>query len=219
MNGAQHLLAGALRMKSISRWTLATLVCLGASLAHAAAIDTLKSFVRDVKSGHADFTQTVTSPDGKKKRVSKGSFEFQRPNRFRFDYAKPYEQTIVGDGQKVWLYDVDLEQVTVRPMSQAVGATPAALLAGGSLDKDFDLANAPTGSDGLEWVEARPKLKDGQFQLVRVGFKGTALAVLEITDSFGQHSRLDFSGYTANASLAAQRFQFTPPKGADVLEQ
>jgi outer membrane lipoprotein carrier protein len=193
-------------------------IALLAATAQAAPVDTLRAFVRDVKSGHADFTQTVTSPDGKKKRTSKGSFEFQRPSRFRFDYAKPYAQVIVGDGKKVWLYDVDLEQVTVRPMSQAVGATPAALLAGGSLESDFELKNAaPT--DGLDWVEARPKLKDGQFQLVRVGFKGTALAVLEIIDSFGQLSRLDFSGYAANAPLPAQRFQFTPPPGADVLEQ
>jgi len=197
---------------------VALTLALAAAAAHAGAIDTLQSFVRDVKSGHAEFTQTVTSPDGKKKRVSKGLFEFQRPNRFRFDYAKPYEQTIVGDGQKVWLYDADLEQVTVRPMSQAVGATPAALLAGGSLDKDFDLKNAAP-ADGLEWVDAKPRQKDGQFQLVRVGFKGGALAVLEIIDSFGQRSRLEFSGYAANAPVAAQRFQFTPPKGADVIEQ
>ncbi len=206
------------RMHAISKWLGTVAISLITTLAHANAVDTLKTFVRDVKSGHADFTQTVTSPDGKKKRVSKGSFDFQRPNRFRFDYAKPYEQIIVGDGQKVWLYDVDLEQVTVRPMSKAVGATPAALLAGGSLENDFELKSAAT-VDGLDWVDAKPKLKDGQFQLVRVGFKGSALAVLEITDSFGQQSRLEFSGYAANAPVAAQRFQFTPPKGADVLEQ
>lgn len=211
------------RMHAFSRWIGAVSISLTATLAlhaqaHANAVDTLKAFVRDVKSGHAEFTQTVTSPDGKKKRVSKGSFDFQRPNRFRFDYAKPYEQIIVGDGQKVWLYDVDLEQVTVRPMNKAVGATPAALLAGGSLESDFDL-KAATTVDGLEWVDAKPKLKDGQFQLVRVGFKGNSLAVLEIIDSFGQQSRLEFSGYTANTPVATQRFQFMPPKGADVLEQ
>lgn len=188
------------------------------TLAHADALDTLKGFVREVKSGHADFTQTVTSPDGKKKRITQGSFEFSRPNRFRFDYARPNEQIIVGDGRKVWLYDVDLDQVTVRPMSKAVGATPAALLAGGDLERDFELKSTPT-TDGLEWIEARPKLKDGQFQLVRIGFKGKALAVLEIVDSFGQRSQLVFSGYTANAPLATQRFEFTPPKGVDVLEQ
>lgn len=205
-------------MNLFARWTAAALLGLSATLAHADAVDTLRSFVRNVKSGHAEFTQTVTAPDGKKKRVSTGRFEFQRPNRFRFDYDKPYEQTIVGDGHKVWLYDVDLEQVTVRPMSQAVGATPAALLAGGSLDSDFELKNAPS-SGGLDWVDAKPKLKDGQFQLVRVGFRGQALAVLEIIDSFGQHSRLDFTDYAANPALAAQHFEFTPPKGVDVLEQ
>jgi outer membrane lipoprotein carrier protein len=186
--------------------------------AFAAPVDTLREFVRDVKSGHAQFTQTVTSPDGAKKKSSSGSFDFERPNRFRFAYAKPFEQTIVADGEKVWIYDRDLNQVSSRRITQALGATPAALLSGGSLDKDFDLANLPS-RDGLEWAEAKPKAKDGAFQSVHVGFRGKDLAALEIIDSFGQKSLLRFDAFAANATIAAETFRFTPPAGADVIEQ
>ena len=114
--------------------------------AHADGALKLRQFVKDVKSAQASFTQTVTSPDGKKVRKSSGTLEFERPNRFRFAYQKPVEQVIVGDGKQVWLYDADLNQVTVRPMSQALGATPAALLSGGTLDRDFTLKNVkPAG--------------------------------------------------------------------------
>src|SRR3990167_1393064 len=112
--------------------------------AQADAVDTLREFTRDVKSGRAAFTQTVTSPDGAKKKSSTGSFEFSRPNRFRFAYSKPFEQLIVSDGQKVWLHDIDLNQVSVRQLDQALGATPAALLAGGSLERDFELDRKST---------------------------------------------------------------------------
>ncbi|MEO8525849.1 MAG: outer membrane lipoprotein chaperone LolA [Caldimonas sp.] len=187
-------------------------------MASAAPVDTLREFVRDVKSGHAQFTQTVTSPDGARKKSSSGSFDFARPNRFRFAYAKPFEQTIVADGEKVWIYDRDLNQVSSRRITQALGATPAALLAGGSLDKEFDLSNLPA-RDGLEWAEAKPKAKDGAFQSVRVGFRGKELAALEIVDSFGQRSLLRFDAFVANASVPAETFRFTPPAGADVIEQ
>ena len=207
-------------MKAHSFFPAALVACaLTASVAaQAAPVDTLREFVRDVKSGHATFTQTVTSPDGAKKKSSSGSFDFARPNRFRFAYAKPFEQTIVADGEKVWIYDRDLNQVSSRRIGQALGATPAALLAGGSLDKDFDLANLPA-RDGFEWAEAKPKAKDGAFQSVRVGFKGKDLAALEIIDSFGQQSLLRFDAFAANAPVAAEAFRFTPPAGADVIEQ
>jgi outer membrane lipoprotein carrier protein len=198
---------------------LALAAALAVSLAaHAEPVDTLRAFVRDVKSGRAQFTQTVTSPDGTKKKASAGNFEFSRPNRFRFVYAKPFEQTIVGDGEKVWIYDADLNQVSARKLGQALGATPAALLAGGNLERDFDLANLPP-KDGLEWAEAKPKAKEGAFQSVRVGFKGADLAALEIVDSFGQKSLLRFNGFAANAPIAPETFRFTVPAGADVIEQ
>jgi outer membrane lipoprotein carrier protein len=206
-------------MKRALRLGLALAAALAAPLASAAdPVETLRSFVRDVKSGHADFTQTVTSPDGVKKKSSSGSFDFARPNRFRFAYAKPFEQTIVGDGEKVWIYDADLNQVSVRKLGQALGATPAALLAGGSLERDFDLSNLPA-RDGLEWAEAKPKARDGAFQSLRVGFKDKELAALEIVDSFGQKSLLQFSGFAANTAIAPETFRFAVPAGADVIEQ
>ena len=198
---------------------LAAALLIFASLcAQADAVDTLKEFVRDVKTGRAAFTQTVTSPDGVKKKTSSGSFEFSRPNRFRFAYSKPFEQLIVADGQKVWIFDTDLNQVSSRKFSSALGSTPAALLAGGSLDKDFDLSALPA-NDGIDWAQATPKAKDGAFQSVRIGFRGKELAAIEILDSFGQRSLLQFSQLSANVALPAQTFRFTPPPGADVIEQ
>ena len=205
-------------MKRSLKVGLALAASLAAPLALADPVEILRGFVRDVKSGHATFTQTVTSPDGAKKKTSSGSFDFARPNRFRFAYAKPFEQTIVGDGEKVWIYDADLNQVSVRKLGQALGATPAALLAGGTLERDFDLANLPA-QGGLEWAEAKPKARDGAFQAVRVGFRGKDLAALEIIDSFGQKSLLQFNGFAANAAIAAEAFRFTAPAGADVIEQ
>ncbi len=197
---------------------LCVLLALGASSARADALDTLREFVRDVKTGRASFTQTVTSADGAKKRSSSGSFEFARPNRFRFHYAKPFEQLIVSDGQKVWIYDADLNQVTVRQLTQALGATPAALLAGASLEQEFELAAQPS-QDGIDWVQATPRQKDGAFQSMRIGFRGKELAAVEILDSFGQRSVLQFSQYAANVALPEQSFRFVPPAGADVIEQ
>ena len=202
------------RMKT---FLLAAALVLSAQ-ARADSVDTLREFVRDAKSGKANFTQTVSSPDGSKKKTSSGSFEFIRPDRFRFAYSKPFEQLIVGDGQKVWLHDMDLNQVSVRKASQALGATPAALLAGDSLDRDFNLTPEPD-KDGLAWAHAAPKAKDGPFQFMRVGFRGKELAAVEIVDSFGQRSLLQFSGVSTNVALPADRFKFTPPPGADVLQQ
>jgi len=197
---------------------IACLLSCSALVARADALDTLREFVRDVKTGRASFTQTVTSADGAKKRSSSGSFEFARPNRFRFHYAKPFEQLIVSDGQKVWIYDADLNQVTVRQLTQALGATPAALLAGASLEQEFELAAQPS-KDGIDWVQATPRQKDGAFQSMRIGFRGKELAAVEILDSFGQRSVLQFSQYAANVALPEQSFRFVPPPGADVIEQ
>jgi outer membrane lipoprotein carrier protein len=198
-------------------WLVAAMMMCSVA-ARADALDTLREFVRDVKSGRANFTQTVSSADGTKKRTSSGSFEFMRPNRFRFAYAKPFEQLIVSDGQKVWIHDADLNQVSVRKLSAALGATPAALLAGASLDKEFDLAAQPS-TDGVDWVRATPRQTDGAFQSMRIGFRGKELAAVEILDSFGQRSVLQFSQYAANVALTEQSFRFVPPPGADLIEQ
>ena len=202
-------------MKKLVLAALLTFVSITAS---ADAVDTLKAFVRDVKTGHAAFTQTVTSPDGAKKKTSSGNFDFSRPNRFRFTYTKPFEQVIVGDGQKVWIYDADLNQVSSRKFSQALGSTPAALLAGAALDKDFELSALPA-KDGLDWALALPKAKEGAFQSMRVGFRGKELAAVEIIDSFGQRSLLQFSQMLANTTVAPDTFKFSAPAGADVIEQ
>lgn len=194
--------------------------------AAAGGMEDLEAFVKTARSGRADFTQVVTSPprDGQapRARTSTGTFEFSRPNRFRFHYTKPFEQTIVADGQTLWLHDVDLNQVTARKQSQVLGATPAALIAAApdlaALQKDFTLKAAPD-RDGLQWVQAVPKVADGQLQGVRVGFKAGALAALEIADSFGQRSLLTFQRMEVNTPVAADTFQFKPPAGADVVRQ
>jgi outer membrane lipoprotein carrier protein len=189
-----------------------------AGLARADGVGALRAFARDVQTARAQFTQVVTSPDGARRKTSSGRFEFARPDRFRFAYDKPYQQTIVADGRKVWLYDVDLNQVTVRAMSQALGATPAALLAGAAIDREFVLSAAPE-RDGLQWAQAVPKAKEGTIQTVRVGFNGATLAALEIVDSFGQRSMLSFTAVEQNVRLPDDTFRFVPPPGADVIEQ
>lgn len=201
---------------------VAAVLCLSA---HADGLQDLDTFLRDVKSAQAVFTQVVTSPKRESEAVarsktSSGRFEFLRPSRFRFEYTKPFEQTIVADGETLWLYDADLNQVTARKQQDALGSTPAALIASGTdlkaLREAFDLKAAPA-QDGLEWVDATPKAKDGQLQAVRVGFRQGQLAVLEIRDSLGQRSVLTFSQWQGNVPLKMDRFRFQPPLGAHVI--
>jgi outer membrane lipoprotein carrier protein len=213
-------------MKKIMKRSALILIAACACSAWAGGMESLESFVRTVKSGRADFTQVVTAPakDGMQARTktSSGTFAFSRPNKFNFHYKKPFEQTIVADGQTLWLYDVDLNQVTARAQAQALRATPAALIASApdlqSLQRDFTLSAAPD-KDGLEWVQAIPLAKDGSLQSVRVGFKAGVLCVLEIRDAFGQQSRLSFGAFVANAAADSSLFQFKPPAGADVIRQ
>lgn len=191
-------------------------LAVGASRADAA--DALRDFSRDARSGRAAFTQVVTSPDGARRRTSSGSFEFARPNRFRFVYARPFAQVIVGDGDKVWLHDVDLQQVTVRAMDQALGATPAALLAGTGLERDFVLRALPA-AEGLDWVQAEPRVRQESigFQSLKVGFRGRQLAALDMVDSFGQRSQITFTDLVLNTPPAPDAFRFVPPAGVEVL--
>jgi outer membrane lipoprotein carrier protein len=206
-------------MKSLKSVMTGVACLLAVGMARADAVETLRAFSRETNSGKAEFTQTVTSPDGAKKKTSSGQFDFARPDRFRFAYTKPFEQLIVSDGKKVWLHDPDLNQVSVRPMSQALGATPVALLAGGAIEKDFELSAQPA-ADGLDWVQAKPRQKEGNtVQSLRVGFKGKTLAALEIVDAFGQRSMLQFKDVASNLKIADERFQFVVPKGADVIQQ
>lgn len=187
-------------------------------------LEALENFLRTTRSGRADFTQAVTAParegQAPRSKQSEGSFEFQRPNRFRFVYRKPFPQTIVADGQTLWLHDPDLNQVTARRQAQALGSTPAALIATASdlaaLRQEFELAPAPD-RDGLQWVQATPRARDGVLRSVRIGFRGGELAALDIQDSLGQQSALRFGRMEINPALSAETFQFKPPPGADVL--
>jgi outer membrane lipoprotein carrier protein len=194
---------------------------LTAGTAQAAAADDLREFVKGTRSGKVAFTQTIVNRNGKVSNPASGTFQFMRPGKFRWVYEKPYEQWIVGDGEKLWIFDKDLNQVTVRKLGASLGQSPAAILAGSDdLEKNFTLKEAGT-QDGLEWLEATPKAKDTSFELVRIGFKsegsGHALAAMELHDTFGQTSVLKFGTVERNPTLAADTFRFTPPKGADVI--
>lgn len=185
--------------------------------AFAGGVDALKAFIGDTKTAKASFSQTVLDQNGKLRQKSEGTLAFSRPGKFRWVYQKPYEQLIVGDGARLWIYDADLEQVTVRKLGEALGSSPAALLAGSNeIEKFFTLRDAGAG-EGLEWLEARPKDKDSTFESVRMGFAGTTLVAMELKDAFGQTTLLKFSGMVKNPAVNANEFKFTPPKGADVI--
>jgi outer membrane lipoprotein carrier protein len=185
--------------------------------AQAAAIDRFKAFLRTTQSARATFEQRVQDRAGKLVQESKGSFVFLRPGRFRWEYAKPVDQLIVGDGQRVWIYDRDLNQVTVRRIGSALGSTPAALLAGSSdVEKSFDLKEAGE-QGGLEWLEATPKEKDAGFERIRMGFGVAGVQAMELTDHFGQTTLLRFAGLERNPKVSPADFRFEPPAGADVL--
>ena len=204
----------------------ATLLLAGlACAAQAGPIESLDTFIKTAKTGRSDFTQVITAParegQAARTKTSSGTFEFQRPNRFRFVYKKPFEQTIVADGQNLWLHDVDLKQVTQRKQAKVLGSTPAALIASSpdleTLKRDFDLQALPD-KDGLQWVQATPKAKEGQLTNMKVGFRGSDLAALDILDGFGQRSVLTFTNMQVNVPVGAETFAFKPPQGVDVIQ-
>ena len=186
--------------------------------AHAGGIDKLKEFVAATHSAQADFTQVVLDQNGKRIQSASGIMQFQRPGKFRWTYQKPYEQIIVGDGEKFWLYDVDMNQVTVKKLDAALGSSPAALLSGSNeIERDFTLKESGS-QDGLDWLQATPKSMASSFESILMAFNAQAeLVVRELNDAFGHKTVLRFSAMQRNPKLSAQQFQFTPPKGADVL--
>jgi outer membrane lipoprotein carrier protein len=192
-------------------------LCFGAAQAQSTALAQLSAFQREVQSGRVAFTQVVVSPDGKKRRNTSGTFEFSRPNRFRFDYAAPEAQTLIGDGKKVWLVDPELNQASSLPLAQVVGSTPVAILAGTAMGDAFVLQAEPE-VDGIAWVAATPKQADAGVQRLRIGLRGKALAVMEIVDGLGQKSTLRFSTMEVNLPLPADRFKFVPAAGMDVID-
>jgi outer membrane lipoprotein carrier protein len=187
--------------------------------ASASGLDELHAFLEGTKTAQGNFTQVVTNRDGRTTQTSSGTFAFERPGKFRWTYAKPFDQLIVGDGEKVYVYDRDLNQVIVRKLDAALGATPAALLAGdNALEKNFTLT--ASGSDqGLEFVDALPRASDSQFKKIRIGFAKGLPKMMILSDAFGQTTDLTFSDVERNPKLATNMFQFTPPKGADVVGQ
>src|SRR5688572_24812484 len=178
----------------------------------AAALERFKVFARTTQAARAEFEQKVVDRKGKVVQQSKGTFVFQRPGKFRWVYAKPADQVIVGDGERVWIHDRELNQVTVRKLSRALGSTPAALLAGSAdVEAAFDLSEAGT-RDGLEWMEARPKEREAGFERVRMGFSASGVEAMELVDHFGQTTLLRFSNLARNPKVDAAEFRFTPPK-------
>lgn len=194
------------------------LVCILPLAAHADTIGKLKTFIAFTHSGRANFTQDVLDKNGKKIQSASGIMQFVRPGKFRWEYQKPYEQLIVGDGDKFWLYDVDLNQVTEKKLDAALGSSPAALLSGDNeIERGFVLKDLGM-KEGLDWLEAKPKTKDTSFESIRMGFDAQSeLVLVELFDSFSHKTILRFSGMQHNPQLSAQLFKFVPPKGADVL--
>ena len=213
--------------RTILSWAAAVPV-LPAAWAQSDGQALLGQFLQQVRSGRAQFSQVVSSPPraGQPPRVrnSSGTLEFQRPGRFRFVYRKPFEQTLVADGQMLWLHDVDLNQVTARKQAQALGSTPLGLILSatdlGALQAAFQLQAEPA-RDGLQWVRATPRASESQIQHalagLRAGDKGPELAVLEVLDSLGQRSVLSFTGFEVNATMRPETFHFQVPAGADVI--
>jgi outer membrane lipoprotein carrier protein len=190
---------------------------LAPALALASGVERFQAYLRTTQTARADFEQKVFDRERKLVQESKGSFAFLRPGRFRWIYAQPYPQLIVGDGMRVWIYDEDLNQVTVRAMAKALGSTPAALLAGAAdVERAFELADAGP-RDGLEWLEAKPREREASFERIRLGMGAVGVQAMELTDHFGQTTVLRFSNVVRNPQLDPASFRFVPPKGADVL--
>lgn len=209
-------------------WTLGMTAATAGWSQSADGLSLLGRFLQTVRSGRAQFTQVVTAVpragQAPRQRTSSGTLEFQRPGRFRFSYQKPFEQTLVADGQTLWLHDPDLRQVTARPQGQVLGGTPLALIISATdlsgLQKDFQLSNEAT-RDGLQWVKATPRRADGQMQHalagLRAGERGPELAVLEVLDALGQRSVLTFAALEINPALKADLFEFQVPAGTDLI--
>jgi outer membrane lipoprotein carrier protein len=180
-------------------------------------VSSLRDFFNNTTTMRAQFSQMVNDKQGRKIQEVDGIMQLQRPNKFRWDYKKPYEQQIVSDGKQVFLYDTELQQVTIRELSKTLGSSPAALLAGGdAVEKSFTLKNA-TRKDGLTWVLALPKDKESGFDRVLLGFKADKLRKMELYDSFNHITHITFNDVERNLTLQDATFLFTPPKGVDVV--
>jgi outer membrane lipoprotein carrier protein len=219
--GRQGLGASAIDLHPAHASTLlaAIAVLLLSSVAQAAgSIEKLKAFAAQTQSARATFTQTVQGKDGATVQTASGKLVFARPGKFRWEYEKPYQQTIVGDGQKLWVYDKDLNQVTVKKIEGALGSSPAALLAGSNDIEQYYNLDAKGSKGGLDWLEAYPRDEESMFSKVRMGFKGNMLDTMELYDHMGQVTLIRFAKLQRNPKLGDDLFTFTPPTGADVIE-
>lgn len=206
-----------MRMNIVQKILSATSFALLPLLAHAGAVDQLHDFLKNTRTLKAEFSQAVISRNGRKPQQSSGTVAISRPGKLRWEIVKPYPQLVVGDGEKIWIHDPELQQVTVRKAGQAIGSSPAALLSGNNdLEKNFTLKDAGE-AEGMAWVDATPKASDSGFEKVRLGFSGGDLKAMELFDSFGQTTQIRFSKVERNPALPAATFKFTPPAGADVV--
>lgn len=185
--------------------------------ASSTSLERFSEFINQTLTARGEFEQKIFDRNRKLLQESRGVLAFSRPGKFRWTYVKPYAQLIVGDGSKVWIYDEDLKQVTVKKLDQALGSTPAALLAGNNeAMRAFNLSDQGT-KGGLEWLEALPRDKEGNFEKIRMGFGSSGLEVMELFDGFGQTTVLKFVSLQRNPKLDPGLFRFSPPKGADVI--
>jgi len=187
--------------------------------APASSVEVLKGFLNQTTSAKARFAQMVLDKNMKMLQQATGTMQFSRPGKFRWEYVKPYEQTIVGDGTRLWIYDKDLNQVTVRKLDRALGSSPAALLAGSNeIEKNYTLTNLGN-QEGLDWLEAVPRTQDTAFERIRLGFGKAGLEAMELRDQFGQLTVIKFADVERNLKLSPDTFRFVPPKGADVISE
>ncbi|MFN7834283.1 MAG: outer membrane lipoprotein carrier protein LolA [Burkholderiaceae bacterium] len=211
-----------MRLHFFKRLTAAFLAVSAVALplgAHAGAIEQLKKFGSGTQSAEGSFVQTVQVKTNRPTPPSIGHFAFAKPGKFRWAFDKPYQQLIVSDGKKVYMYDKDLAQVTTRPLSEALSATPAALLFGQSdIGKLFEL-NESAAINGVEWLEAVPRAPDATFTKIAIGFKNNQPVAMEMSDAFGQVTKLNFGPWIMNrVGVTSDQFKFTPPAGVDIID-
>lgn len=197
--------------------SLAAFLALAPPSASGSSLERFSEFINQTLTAKGDFEQKIFDRNRKLLQESRGTLAFSRPGKFRWSYAKPYPQLIVGDGSRVWIYDEDLNQVTVRKLDQALGSTPAALLAGNNEAMRAFRLSDQGAKGGLEWLEALPRNKEGNFERIRMGFGSSGLQIMELVDNFGQTTVLRFTSLQSNPKLDSGLFRFSPPKGADVI--
>jgi outer membrane lipoprotein carrier protein len=211
-SGTQQFVTGLMKSAILLASVLVT-------QAQAAAIEQLRSFLTQTTSARGEFVQRVSRGSGAAVQESGGRFVFQRPGRFRWTYERPYEQLIVADGQRLTIFDRDLNQATVRKLQTSLPSSPASILFGSNdFEREFEVSDAGA-RDGLEWISARPRAKDTPFERIEIGFRDGLPGAMLLVDSFGQTTRLAFAKVERNPKLVADTFRFTPPKGADVLTE